>query len=149
MVCIIATIVLPEPLRRTSLVKIEDDRREKCVRNPDTLRFAVILFWSAVAGQPIPSRRELSKPPPSRLIRPISPRIASWRGTGKDIRSGRWTGRRCVITNSRVRWYAQAVTDIKVARLVFQTGRSRKNEFGLLDLFGSAAVKGNSAKSLI
>ena len=65
-VCIIATIVLPELLRPTSPVKTEDDRREKCARYPDTLRFAVISISSAVTELPIRSRRLLPRPPPSR-----------------------------------------------------------------------------------
>jgi hypothetical protein len=46
-VCIIATIVLPELLHRTSLVKIEDDRREvRPVSRHSTLRRYFILVGS-------------------------------------------------------------------------------------------------------
>ena len=57
MVCIIATILLPELLLPTSLVKTEDDRRKKCARDHDTLRFAVISFPSAGTELPIPSQK--------------------------------------------------------------------------------------------
>lgn len=81
MVCIIATIVPPELLRRTSLAKIAYDRREKSARNAHTLRFTVTSFRPAVNEQQIrvesycKNHRELGASGPSR------PRIAFWRVT--------------------------------------------------------------------
>src|ERR1700677_855715 len=80
-VCIIATIVLPELLRRSSLVKIVGYRRGKCARYPDTLRFAAIQLWSAVTEQLIPSRKLLPNHHQVGESGPFRPRITFWRGT--------------------------------------------------------------------
>ena len=53
MVCIIATIVLPERWASDILVKTEDDRREKCAEHHDTLRFALKSFSSLVTERSI------------------------------------------------------------------------------------------------
>jgi hypothetical protein len=84
-VCIIATIVLPELLLPPSQVKTEDDRREKCARYHDTLRFAVISFSSVVTELSIPSQKLLAKS----TAEPVNhthfcQRMAFWRGTGRD-----------------------------------------------------------------
>jgi hypothetical protein len=65
-VCIIATIVLPELLLPTSLIKTEDHRREKCARYHDALPFAVISFSSVVTKLLIPGQKLLPRAPPSR-----------------------------------------------------------------------------------
>ena len=81
--------MLPKLLRRISLVKIEDDRREKRARDRGILRFAVISFGSAATQQPIRIESYCQSHHQFDESGPFRPRIAFWRGTALWLRHDR------------------------------------------------------------
>ena len=64
-VCIIATIWLPEHPLETLLVEVEDGQMERCACRPCLVRFVMFSMCSAVSERPVPNRKPLPKRPSS------------------------------------------------------------------------------------